>query len=99
KWQLQAILDDAQAMCSHYGQRALLPQEGHLNALREQVDAITTAELRSVAREVLTRSRLHAVAVGTFSRKQRSEIKRALSVLGPARARAASPKRRAHART
>ncbi len=83
QWQLEAILDDAQAMCTHYGQRALLGQDGHLGALRAQVQSTTAAQLRAVASEILQRSRLHAVAVGTLDRKQRQAVKRALLTLGP----------------
>jgi predicted Zn-dependent peptidase len=93
QWQLEAILDDAQAMCAHYGQRALLGQEGHLGALRQQVQSTTAAQLRAVAREILQRPRLHVVTVGALS-SQREQVKRALSALGPA-----TSTRRRHARS
>jgi len=83
QWQLEAILDDAQAMCSHYGQRALLGQEGHISALRAQIAHVTAAELRAVAREVLCREGLHLVTVGMLDRAQRKSVRRAMSKLTP----------------
>jgi predicted Zn-dependent peptidase len=85
-WQLEASLDDAQALCAHYGQRALLGQDGHIGALREQIASVTAAELRSVAREVLCRERLHIVTVGMLDRTQRKAVRRAMAKL-PLRAR------------
>jgi predicted Zn-dependent peptidase len=85
QWQLEASLDDAQALCSHYGQRALLGQDGHIGALREQIASVTAAELRSVAREVLCRERLHVTAVGMLDRTQRKALRRAMGKL-PVRA-------------
>jgi predicted Zn-dependent peptidase len=81
QWQLEAILDDAQALGAHYGQRALLGQEGHIGALREQIASITPAEVRAVAREVLCREGLHLVTVGMLDRTQRKSIKRAFTKL------------------
>jgi len=80
-WQLEASLDDAQALCAHYGQRALLGQDGHIGALREQIASVTAAELRSVAREVLCRERLHVVTVGMLDRAQRKAVRRAMAKL------------------
>ncbi|HKU45219.1 MAG TPA: pitrilysin family protein [Polyangiales bacterium] len=81
QWQLEASLDDAQALCAHYGQRALLGQDGHIGALREQIASVTAAELRSVAREVLCRERLHVITVGMIDRSQRKAIRRAMAKL------------------
>jgi len=84
QWQLEAILDDAQALGAHYGQRALLGQEGHIGALREQIAAVTPAEVRAVAREVLCREGLHLVTVGMIDRTQRKAVRRAFYKLSPA---------------
>lgn len=83
QWQLEAILDDAQALCAHYGQRALLGQEGHIGALREQIAAVTPADVRAVAREVLCRDGLHLTTVGMLDRTQRKSVRRAFSKLSP----------------
>jgi predicted Zn-dependent peptidase len=83
QWQLEAILDDAQAMCAHYGQRALVGQEGHIGALREQIANVTATELRAVAREVLCRDGLHLVTVGMLDRAQRKSVRRAMTKLSP----------------
>jgi predicted Zn-dependent peptidase len=80
-WQLEAILDDAQAMCSHYGQRALIGQDGHLQALRAQIDRIDARALREVAREVFCRERLHVVTVGTLSAHTRERVRQVTGVL------------------
>lgn len=82
KWQLEAILDDAQTMCSHYGQRALVGQEGHIGALREMVDRVTANELRAIARQIFTRESLHAVVVGVVSRNDQKKARRAMTLLG-----------------
>jgi predicted Zn-dependent peptidase len=81
QWQLEASLDDAQALCAHYGQRALLGQDGHIGALREQIASVTAAQLRSVAREVICRERLHVVTVGMLDRAARKSILRAMAKL------------------
>jgi predicted Zn-dependent peptidase len=81
QWQLEAILDDANAMCAHYGQRALLGQDGHIGALREQIASVTPAELRAVAREILCRESLHVVTVGVLDRAQRKSLRRAITKL------------------
>jgi len=83
QWQLEAILDDAQALGAHYGQRALLGQEGHIGALREQIAAVTPADVRAVAREVLCRDGLHLTTVGMLDRSQRKSVRRAFSKLSP----------------
>ena len=83
QWQLEAILDDAQALGAHYGQRALLGQEGHIGALREQIAAVTPADVRAVAREVLNRDGLHLTTVGMLDRTQRKSVRRAFSKLSP----------------
>lgn len=83
QWQLEAILDDAQALGAHYGQRALLGQEGHIGALREQIASVTASEVRAVAREVLCRDGLHLVTVGMIDRAQRKSVRRAFSKLSP----------------
>lgn len=90
QWQLEAILDDAQALCAHYGQRALLGQEGHIGALREQIASVTAAEVRAVARAVLCRDGLHMVTVGMLDRTQRKSLRRAFSKLSPRTVRRAS---------
>ncbi len=79
KWQLEAILDDTQAMCAHYGQRALLGQHGHLGALSTAIDEVTPAQVRQVARELLCASGLHVVAVGKLDRTQRKSLKRTMT--------------------
>ena len=84
QWQLEAILDDSQAMCAHYGQRALLGQDGHIGALREQIASISASDLRAVAREILCREGLHVTTVGKLDRAQRKSIRRAMLKL-PAR--------------
>jgi predicted Zn-dependent peptidase len=83
QWQLEAILDDANAMCAHYGQRALLGQDGHIGALREQIASVTATELRAVAREVLCREGLHVVTVGMIDRAQRKSLRRAMTKISP----------------
>jgi predicted Zn-dependent peptidase len=87
QWQLEAILDDTQAMCAHYGQRALLGQEGHIGALRQQIASITPSDVRAVAREVLCRDGLHVVTVGMLDRAQRKSLRRAIFKLSPRTAR------------
>lgn len=81
QWQLEASLDDSQALCAHYGQRALLNQDGHIGALREQIAEVTASELRSVARQVLCRERLHVTTVGMVDRVQRKALRRAMAKL------------------
>jgi predicted Zn-dependent peptidase len=83
QWQLEAILDDAQALGAHYGQRALLGQEGHIGALRAQIAKVTPSEVRAIAREVLCREGLHLVTVGMLDRSQRKSLRRAFSKLSP----------------
>jgi predicted Zn-dependent peptidase len=83
QWQLEAILDDAQAMCAHYGQRALLSQDGHIGALREQIASVSASDLRAVAREVLCREGLHVTTVGMLDRAQRKSLRRAMLKLPP----------------
>lgn len=80
-FQLEATLDDSQTMCAHYGQRALLGQEGHLEALREQVQSVTASELRAAAREIFCQKRLHAVTVGMLGRPAQASVRRAFSLL------------------
>jgi predicted Zn-dependent peptidase len=87
QWQLEAILDDAQALGAHYGQRALLGQEGHIGALRQQIASVTPAEVRAVAREVLCREGLHLVTVGMLDRTLRKSVRRAFTKLSPRRVR------------
>lgn len=90
QWQLEAILDDAQELCAHYGERALVGQEGHIGALREQIASVTPAEVRAVARDVLCRENLHLTMVGLLDRNQRKAVRRAFSKLSPKRTRRSS---------
>jgi predicted Zn-dependent peptidase len=79
KWQLEAILDDSQAMCGHYGLRALGGQTGHLPTLCEQVDRITEGELQAVAREIFSADQLHVAAVGVLRREEQRRLRRVMS--------------------
>lgn len=90
QWQLEAILDDAQELCAHYGERALVGQESHIGSLREQIAAVTPADVRAVAREVLCRDGLHMTMVGLLDRTQSKAARRAFTKLSPRRARRSS---------
>lgn len=90
QWQLEAILDDARELCTHYGERALVGQEGHIGALREQIAAVTPADVRAVARDVLCREGLHLTMVGLLDRNQRKAVRRAFSKLSTKRSRRSS---------
>lgn len=90
QWQLEAILDDARELCTHYGERALVGQEGHIGALREQIAAVTPAEVRAVARDVLCREGLHLTMVGLLDRTQRKAVKRAFTKISTKRSRRSS---------
>jgi predicted Zn-dependent peptidase len=80
-WQLEAILDDPQSMSTHYGLRALVGQDGHLRLLRQQVERITTADLRNVACELFRRDHLHVVTVGMQNAKQQRAARDACDIL------------------
>jgi hypothetical protein len=69
----------------HYGQRALLGQDGDLATLRAGVDKVTQNDVREVAREVFCRERLHMVAVGMLGREQQRGLRRAFLALPLAR--------------
>jgi predicted Zn-dependent peptidase len=90
QWQLEAILDDAHELCTHYGERALVGQEGHIGALREQIAAVTPAEVRAVARDVLCREGLHLTMVGLLDRTQRKAVRRAFTKISTKRSRRSS---------
>ena len=74
RWDLQATLDSAEAMCAHYGARELFELESDLPALAEEAARVTGDDLQSVAQNIIRPDKLAVACVGMLNRKIKKQL-------------------------
>lgn len=75
-WQLHQILDDPEEVASHYALAELTGTNQQPCERREQLAAVSAAEIRQAASELFRSDNLNVVAVGARSRRVRDELQR-----------------------
>jgi predicted Zn-dependent peptidase len=78
QWDLQATLDNAEALCVHYGARALFGLESGLSALAEESARVTPDDVLSVARDIVAPDHLAIACVGMLNHRHKKQIESAV---------------------
>ena len=83
RWQMQAMLDESEALGGFYGLAALAdlpptPLERH-----EQLCAVTAEDVRRAAEQVFRRERMSVVTVGMLTKEQKRALRGGVLELGP----------------
>jgi predicted Zn-dependent peptidase len=74
QWDLQATLDNAEALCVHYGARALFGLESGLSALAEESARVTPEDVLSVARDIIAPDHFVIACVGMLNKRLKKQI-------------------------
>jgi predicted Zn-dependent peptidase len=74
QWDLQATLDNAEALCTHYGARELFDLESGLSALAEESAQVSGDDLLSVARDIFRPEQLVVACVGMLNKRLKKQV-------------------------
>jgi predicted Zn-dependent peptidase len=83
RWELRAVLDDAEGLADFHGITELARISDSLAARGDEIESVTREQVVEAARRIFRREHVNGVAVGVLRRGQRRELESAMAEFDP----------------